>query len=245
VATQDPDAIWKPGFTGEIVYRPSATELTGPRRRRRLVVAAGVASAAMLAVLALPRLTAEPDATDASALERIPTQIRERWTAAFDQPIGAVTGTEDVIVALAGPELVMLDAGSGTQRWRVPAPNAVGELEVIDDVVVFLHAAGGRQSLSGFGLDDGHRLWSKTLRQGSEMTLAADKLVIPGFSAGGMVSSLEFLDPHMGSRLAAFEGEEVTMSSTAIRRRVNDVVEWYDRDTFDLLARVDLATLGL
>ena len=246
MVTQDPDAIWKPGYTGEVVYRLATTQVTPPPRRRRLVVVGvAVAAAAATAALVVTRLTSDRDAADSSALDRIPTKIRERWTATFDRPIGAVTGTEDVIVAHAGTELVTLDAGSGTERWRVPAPSDIGELGVIDGVVVFHDVSASAPSLAGFDLHDGHRMWSKTLRQGPEVTLAGDSLLIPGFSAGGMVNSVELLDPRTGSRLAAFEGEEITMSSTAIRRRVNDVVEWYDRDTLDLRARIDLVPLGL
>jgi outer membrane protein assembly factor BamB len=245
VASEDPDAIWKPGYAGEIVYRPIGPAQRPSRRRRLVGAGAGVAAAAAIAVLMVPRLTGDRDGTDALALDRIPTQIRERWTARFDRPVGAVTGTDKVIVARAGTDLVALDAGSGTEMWRVPAAGAGGELEVMDGVIVYHDVASHPQSLAGFDVDDGHRLWSKELRQGPPMTLAGDNVVIPGFSAGGMVTSVEFLDPRTGRRLAAFEGEGIAMSSTAIRRRVGDVVEWYDRDTFDLRARIDLAKLGL
>jgi hypothetical protein len=246
VASEDPDAIWKPGYTGEIVYHPTTSKADRPSRRRRLLLAAvGVVVLAAIAVLTVPRLSGDSTDTDASALDRIPTHIRERWTARFDQPVGAVTGTADVIVARAGTELVALDAGSGAELWRVPAPGNAGELEVMDGVVVAHDVASHPQTLAAFDLHDGHRVWSKELRQDPQMTLAGDKVVIPGFSAAGMVSSVEFLDPRTGDRLAAFEGQEIAMSSTAIRRRVGAVVEWYDRDTFKLRARIDLARLGL
>jgi hypothetical protein len=246
VASEDPDAIWKPGYTGEIVHRPTTTRADRPSRRRRLGVAAvGVVVVAAIAILAVPRLTGDSDDTEASALGRIPTHIRERWTARFDQPVGAVTGTADVIVAQAGTELVALDAGSGAELWRVPAPGDARELEVMDGVVVSHDVASHPQTLAGFDLHDGHRLWSKELGQDLQMTLAGDHVVIPGFSAAGMVSSVEFLDPRTAKRLAAFEGQEIAMSSTAIRRRVGHVVEWYDRDSFELRARIDLARLGL
>jgi hypothetical protein len=246
VASEDPDAIWKPGYTGEIVYPAAPSAANRPSRRRRFVVAAaGVVVLAAIAIVTVPRLTGDSDGTDASALDRIPTHIRERWTAHFDQPVGAVTGTADVIVARAGPELVALDAGSGAELWRAPASGDAGELEVMDGVLVSHDVASDPQSLAGFDLHDGHRLWFKELRQGPPMTLAGDEVVIPGFSAAGMVTSAEFLDPRTGKRLAAFEGQEIAMSSTAIRRRVGDEVEWYDRETFDLRARIDLARLGL
>jgi hypothetical protein len=246
VPRDDPDEIWKPGYTGEIVYPTAATASPRPSRRRWLTaVAVVVAAVAATAVVMVPRLSGDDDGTEASALDRIPTQIRARWTARFDGPVGAVTGTEDVIVARAGAELVALDAGSGAELWRVPVPGEAGELEVMDGVVVYHDVADTPQSLAGFDLHDGHRLWSMELRQGPQMTLAGDNVVIPGFSASGMVNFVEFLDPQTGGRLAAFEGQEIALSSTAIRRRVGDVVEWYDRDTFDLRARVDLARLGL
>jgi hypothetical protein len=202
-------------------------------------------AATALGVVAVSRLAGDDDAGGSPALDRIPTQVRERWKATLDRPVAAVTGAGDVVVAQAGTELVSFDAHTGAQRWRVPVPSAAGELEMLDGVVVFHDASNDVQSLTGFDPRDGRRLWSETLRPGPEVTLAGDVLVVPGFSAGGMVKSVEFLDPRTGSRLAAFEGEDISLSSTAIRRRENDVVEWYDRDTFDLRARIDLATVGL
>ena len=243
MATQDPDAIWKPGYTGEIVYPAAPPTQGSPPRRRPWLVGLGVAAAAAVVGVAVSRLGTDPDAGESP--DRIPTQLRERWTTTLDRPVVTVTGTADVVVALAGAEVVTLDAGSGAERWRVPAPAEVGELDVIDGVVVFHDVSPDSSALTAFDVGDGHRVWSKTLRRGPDVTLADDRLVVPGFGAGGMVSSLEFLDPRTGRRLAAFEGEEVSMSSTAIRRRVDDRVEWYDRDTFDLRAGVDLAPLGL
>jgi hypothetical protein len=244
VATPDPDAMWKPGYHGEIIYPVAG--VTPPRRRRSTAVGVGVVAAVAVAVTAVAfSLVRDRDSGDSSALDRIPTQIRERWTVTLDQPVGVVTGTDRVIVAHAGAELVTLDAASGTERWRVPAPSDVGAVQMIDGVVVFQDLSRGDESLTAFDVDDGDRLWSRALRRAPAVTLTGDSVVIPGFSAGGMVSSVELVDPRTGRRLAAFEGEEITMSSTAIRRRVDDVVEWYDRDTFDLRDRVDLASLGL
>jgi outer membrane protein assembly factor BamB len=242
VATQDPDAIWKPGYRGEVVYPVATAAGSAPRRRRRFAaVAIGVAMAAVTFGVLWSRFghgdSAEPAA-------RIPTSLRERWAVTLDRPVGAVTGTDHVIVAHAGGDLVLLDAGSGIERWRVPAPSAVGQLQVIDGVAVF-HDMFGDASLAGFDLETGDQLWSRPLRHGPDVTLTGDSLVVPGFSAGGMVSSVEVVDPQTGQRRAAFEGEEVAMSATTIRRRVADVVEWYDRDTFQRRARIDLAALGL
>jgi outer membrane protein assembly factor BamB len=246
VASDDPDAIWKPGYTGQVAYRPVAPDPASRARRRRVtvVVAVGVA-VATIAVLVVSHLTREGDAAGSSALDRIPTQIRERWTATLARPVTAATGNGEVIVAVAGGELVTLDAGSGTERWRAPAPDSIGEIEVSDGVVVAHDVSPSGQSLVAFDLRDGHRVWSTTLRRAPEVTLVGDSLVVPAFSAGGVVTSVELLEPRTRRRRAAFEGDEITMTSNAVRRRVNNIVEWYDRDTFDLRARLDLGRLGL
>jgi PQQ-like domain len=245
VATEDPDAIWKPGYTGPIAYRPATTEARSRPRRRRLIAGGIGVAVATIAVLVVLRLTGDRDAPGSSALDRIPTQIRERWTARLDGHVRAVTGSEDVVVVVAGGGLVALDARSGTERWRVPVPGDVGELELSDGVVVVHDVSRSAQSLDAFDLLDGHRVWSTTLRQAPEVALVGDSLVIPSVGTDGVVTSVEFLDPRTRRRRAAFDGDEITISSTAIRRRVNDVVEWYDRNTFELRARLDLAKLGL
>jgi hypothetical protein len=243
VARKDRDAIWKPGYAGEVVYHRATTPVTRPPRRRRLVI--GILAAVAMSVFVVTRLTADRDTATSAVLDRIPTHIRARWTATLEGPVAAVTGTDDVVVAWAGTELIAFDAGSGTERWRVSAPSDVGEIEVIHGVVVFHDLSGRAQSLAGFDLHDGRRLWSRMLRQGPQARLAADGLVITGLTAGGIVNSLQLVDPRTGNRLAAFEGDDITMSSTTIRRRVGDVVEWYDRTTFDLRDRIDLSTLAL
>jgi hypothetical protein len=237
--------MWKPGFAGEVVYRGVTTPVTRPPRRRRLVAGVGLLAVAAISLFLVPRFTAGRDAVTTAVVDRIPTHIRARWTATLDGPVAAVTGTDDIVVAWAGTELVAFDAGSGTERWRVSAPSGLGEIEVIHDVVVFHDLSGRAQLLAGFDLRDGRRVWSRMLRQGPQARLAADGVVIAGFTAGGIVNSLEFVDPRTGHRLAAFEGDDITMSSTTIRRRVGDVEEWYDRSTFDLRDKVDLRALAL
>jgi hypothetical protein len=198
-----------------------------------------------MSVFIVPHLTGDRDDVTSVALDRIPIHIRERWMATLEGPVTALTGTDEVVVAWAGTELVAFDAHSGIERWRVPAPSDDGEIEVIHGVVVFHDLTRRAQSLSGFDLHEGHRLWSRTLRHGPQASLDGDGLVITGVAAGGMVNSLQLIDPRTGNRLAAFGGDDITMSSTTIRLRVGDVVEWYDRTTFDLRYRIDLSTLGL
>jgi hypothetical protein len=245
VGRKDRDAIWKPGYAGEVVYHRATTSVTRSRRRRRLVIGFGLSAAVAMSVLIVPRLIAGRDAATSTELDRIPTHIRERWRATLDGPVAAVAGTDDVVVAWAGTELVAFDARSGSERWRVPAPSGVGEIEVIRGVVVFHDVSGRAQLLAGFDLHDGHRLWSRMLPQGPQARLAADGVVLTGFTGGGLVNSLQLVDPRTGIRLAALEGDEITLSSTTVRRRVGDVVEWYDRGTFDVRDRVDLSTLAL
>ncbi len=246
MATHDPDAIWKPGYAGELAYHPvTRPQMRPPRRRRAIGLGLGLVAAVTMSVFIVLRLTASGDTATSGPLDRIPAQIHERWTATLEGPVGAVTGTNDLVVVRAGRELVAFDAGSGIERWRAPAPSELGELEVLDAAVVYHDVSGRTESLAGFDVRDGRRLWSRTLRDGPRVRLGGGSLVVADFTAGGVVDSLAVLDPRTGRRLAAFEGDEITMSSTAIRRRIGDVVEWYDRKTFELRDRIDLSILAL
>jgi outer membrane protein assembly factor BamB len=162
--------------------------------------------------------------------------------------VAAVTGNEDTIIAAIGPqpELVALDADSGTERWRAAAPGAsLISLNVVDGVVVadYLDPRGD-QSLVGFDLDDGHQLWRARIADGRGSS-AGDGLVVRRFDPGRVRTSVDLLDAANGARVGSIEAEEISMSSTSIHRRTGDVVEWYDADSFEFRGRLDLAALDL
>jgi outer membrane protein assembly factor BamB len=244
MADRDPDAIWRPGYAGEVVWRPSRPRRPVPKL---LVIAAGLALAAAGA-LAMSRLA--PGGTPrSSGRGPIPTGADERWAVTLDaSSVAAVTGNEDAIVAAVGPqpELVAFDAGSGAERWRAPAPAAsLMSLKMVDSVVVADYLdPGGDQTLVGFDLDDGHQRWRTRVANGRG-SLAGDGLVVPRSARPGIRTSIELLDTTNGARIGSIEADEVSMSSMSVHRRTGDVVEWYDPGTFERRGQLDLALLDL
>jgi outer membrane protein assembly factor BamB len=243
VADRDPDAIWRPGYAGEVVWRPP------PRHRppSKLLVIAGVAVAAA-GVLTVIRITG--GGTPRSlARGPIPTGAAERWTVTLDaSSVAAVTGDEDTIVAAIDPQprLVAFDVDSGAQRWRASVPDeSLVSLRVVDGVVVADYLdRGGDQSLIGFDLDDGRELWRASVANGRG-SLAGHGLIVPRSGAGRAPASVELLDPATGTAIGSIEADGVSVSSTSVSRRTGDVVEWYDPDTFERRGRLDLGDLDL
>jgi outer membrane protein assembly factor BamB len=243
VVDRDPDAIWKPGYAGEVVWQPQ-------RRPRRTwtPIAAVVVAAVVAGGLAAWSIKRDGEGGE-SAGERIPTHADERWTVTLDaSSVATVTGTGDTIVAAVGPEprLVALDADSGAERWRVPAlDKSLISLNVVDDVVVADYLdTGGDQSLAGFDLGDGRRLWTATVAQGGG-SIVTDELIVPRLVRAQVTAVVDLLDVTSGNHLASIAADEISMSSTSIIRRQANVVEWYDPDTFDRRGRFDLAATDL
>ena len=244
MADRDPDAIWKPGYAGEVVWRPP------PRHRsssKLLVLAAGVAVAAAAA----PAVTRISGGGVPRSLARgpIPTGAAERWTVTLDaSSVAAVTGDDDTIVAAIDrhPQLVALDLDSGAERWRAAVPDeSLVSLHVVDGVVVADYLdRGGDQSLIGFDLDDGRELWRASVADGRG-SVGGHGLIISRSAAGHAPASVELFDAATGTPIGSIEADDVSVSSTSVIRRTGDVVEWYDPDTFERRGRLDLGDLDL
>jgi hypothetical protein len=212
-----------------------------------MLIVIPVAVAVVICGLAAWAIVRERD--DESAGDRIPAHADERWSVVLDaSSVAAVTSTDRTIVAATGPQpqLVALDAASGAVRWRVPAPDAsLMSLDVVDDVVVADYFdTGGDQSLAGFDVGDGRRLWTATVARGSG-SIVTDALIVPRLDREQVTAEVELLDATSGARVASITADEIWMSSTSIIRRQGDLVEWYDPGTFERRGRVDLAALDL
>ncbi len=193
--------------------------------------------------------TRRDGAGDEPATDRIPAHAVERWSVTLDaSSVAAVTGTGDSIVAAVGPEpqLVALDAGTGTERWRVPAPDqSLISLDVVDHIVVADYLdAGGDQSLAGFDLGDGRRLWTARVARGRG-SIVSDAMIVPRLEREQVTAVVDLLDVTNGIQVGALAADEIWMTSTSIILRQGDHVEWYDPGTFERWGRIELATLGL
>ena len=211
-----------------------------------MLVGVGVAAALVTGGLVLALLVGDGGAGDSSSAERAPTELSERWAATLEGPVSALKGTEDMIVALTGtePMLVGFDVESGAQRWRAPAPRGyLASMDVIDQVVVlrYLHSDGG--SVAAFDVTSGRALWSKALMRGREPFVAGEP-VMRGFDRN-VVAHVDLFDPMTGASRGSIDGDEVSFSSTSIHAQADGVIELFDRRTFEIQGRVDLAELGV
>jgi outer membrane protein assembly factor BamB len=251
VPTDDPDAMWKPGFTGEVVYPgPRSADRPSRSNRRRLAIV-GIGVVGLLAGgVAISRLAHDVAPAGSSERDRIPVHARERWTATLDAAsVDAVTATPDTVVAATGPEptLVALAADSGRERWRAPVPwPDVVALEVVDGVVVAVSLdEAGEQSIAGLDLRDGRVLWAETLAAGGQAQLAEGQIVVVRFGTSGRVIAVELVDPATGERRRSVAGDEVSLSSRSVQRRDGDVIEWYERGSFEPRGRMRLPDQAL
>lgn len=181
----DPDALWKPGYTGG--YRtpdPSGAPTPAGRAFGRTFGGVGaLVVSAVLALLVVAALVAVGTSRDRSD----PTPPAP-WSATFDTvTVGAVaTSPETVAVLLGRPgEVVVLDRRDGSERWRRSAPgdSATG-LDVVmadegdDGVVVVRHVdADGLGSALALDLDTGTTRWRWALAVGERVDVVGDDLV--------------------------------------------------------------------
>lgn len=170
MGTADPDAIWKPGFTGENVYpsREPAVATGGGRRGRLLGLGALlVAAAGGLGAVAIAR---GDRPTDPAAMF-LPESPSLRWT--VELPGGGVNrvgGSARGLVVAADErdrQVIAVDATSGEERWRAALPDGgwVGQLVVVDDLVVAV-VADGDPVIVGYEADDGDRRWERPAQHG-------------------------------------------------------------------------------
>jgi outer membrane protein assembly factor BamB len=245
VATDDPDAMWKPGYTGNVVYHAAARSNPPPPARRRLALVGISVVAIVVGGLASSRLTDDVTPATSSERDRIPVDAREQWTAGLDATaVTAVTGTSDTVLATTGPEpmLVALAVESGRERWRARVPRSeVVALEVVEGVVIAVSLdVDGEQSMAAFDARDGRVLWTETLAAGGQALLAEGQILVIRFGASGRVVAVELLDPATGERRARVAGDEVSLSPAAVQRRDGPVIEWYERRSFEPRGRVRL-----
>lgn len=193
----DPDALWKPGYTGG--YRTperGTTDGGRPTRSGRPGMVTVVATIALVAIVAfglstglLRSPTPEPEA---------PTL--EQWSVTFDTTrIGAVTATDEVVLAVAGRpgQVVALDRRDGGERWRRPASgDSTTGLDAVAGAALTRHVDGdGRGSVVAHDADTGEPLWSDALAVGERIDVFRD--VVLRVTPDGSTR----IDPRTGQRM--------------------------------------------
>jgi len=121
--SSDPDALWKPGFAGEVVY-PTRDPVPAPRlsrspRHHRVLVGATIVVAALVAVtaIAITRLGGDPAQ---AAAPRLPLHVTERWSVTMPGQVWDITASDDVVLAAAhgsDARITALRADTGAELW--------------------------------------------------------------------------------------------------------------------------------
>ncbi|TVR23694.1 MAG: hypothetical protein EA389_12170 [Ilumatobacter sp.] len=183
----DPDALWKPGYTGGFRAPDLAGHAPehGHRRRRwwrssRVVVAAAIGALAAVAIV-----LSTPFSDDPEALPPMP------WTTTLDTvTVGAIDDRADRLAVLVDRPgvVVVLDLADGAERWRRSAPgdSATG-LDIVsagsDDagtaegVVVVRHVdADGAGAALALDVETGAIRWRWALAVGERVEVVGDEL---------------------------------------------------------------------
>ena len=88
----------------------------------------------------------------------------EVWTAnAGAKPAQRTTPavTADAVVVPCSGEVVCLDRGDGTERWRVPVAAGDATTPSVDDEVAYVGETGSQARILALDLDDGTERWSR------------------------------------------------------------------------------------
>lgn len=168
----DPDAIWKPGYSGGDRNRPSASGRPERDTQRPSSGTIGVLVAVAVAVLVVAGL-----AWDARRRDERPPHSAVPWSATFDTDVAsALTSDPDVVVALVDRPntLIGLDHRTGSERWRVLTAGAAATgLDVVDGVAIVRHVeadASGRAV--AVDTSTGDILWSVALASGEYVAVS-------------------------------------------------------------------------
>jgi outer membrane protein assembly factor BamB len=180
----DPDALWKPGYTGGF-RAPEAADHTPANRARpgrlgRVVVVASLVALASVAIVAAPSFRDGPGPVP-------PTP----WTITFDTvTVGAVDSRSGRLAALVERPgvVVLLDLVDGAELWRRSAPgdSATG-LDIVavdpaagdgrDAVVVVRHVdADGTGSALALDVETGRTRWRWSLAVGERVDVVSGEL---------------------------------------------------------------------
>jgi hypothetical protein len=283
----DPDAIWKPGFTGEVVYErrtvperwrappglpaaeaaapradpaddlevhdPAADPSAPPSHRagatpwRAVGVTAAVVVAAALAVAVTRSGGRRED--DSSAIDRIPTTAAAQWSTSIGGDVTAVTGTDDVVVAVAdATTLTAVDRRTGSVRWsRTLAPLQVQDVTVVDGVVVAATTHAGVRfgdRLIGVDAGSGDERWRLPLADNVGAWMDGHEVIVPHVRRHHPVlRGLDLIDPHTGATVRSITGDDIGFTGDDVQVRDGDTFRVYDLATFEPTAVVVLPAL--
>jgi len=185
--SSDPDALWKPGFAGEVVY-PTRDPVPAPRlsrslRHHRVLVGATIVVAALVAVtaIAITRLGGDPAQ---AAAPRLPLHGTERWSVTMPGQVWHITASDDVVLAAAhgsDARITALRADTGAELWSRSGDRArLAAVGIMGDTALFLTSPSrGDDDLVGVDLHSGVERWRQPMpTKGSMVQVAGHHVLV-------------------------------------------------------------------
>ncbi|MBA3289720.1 MAG: PQQ-binding-like beta-propeller repeat protein [Acidimicrobiia bacterium] len=261
----DPHAMWRPGFTGTVVYGrpdelphasaapPAAPGHRGDRRRIRMAIGLAVLAALGLGgVVGYRSLAGDDGAADADPLRpRLPVDVRERWSVAIGgRAVSLVAGSSDDVVLAVDDRpnaIVALDGATGDVRWRAEVGGArLAALDVVGGVVVAVAVNGdATTTASAYRRDDGVRVWTRAVDAPTQVVIDGGQVLVSHPADDSSRRTLDVLDAATGDVRASITGDAVAWNRSVVQRRDGDRIELVDRASLRPVADIDLSTLGL
>jgi outer membrane protein assembly factor BamB len=253
----DPDAMWKPGYTGVVAYPARPTlRAAPPQARRRRPSPWWAASAAALVVAGGALAVIERSGGDvsapagSSAVARIPDHAVKRWAATVDGRVSSVIGTEDVVLATTSdpfPTITALAADTGAVLWTSPAQVVTdGPFGAVAGNAVFRANPPGRlPELVAFDVHTGEVVWRHPFPKidaGWDVD-ARRVLVIRYDSRRNRTTGVDLLDPATGATRASIDGADILLGERTAQVRDGDTFEVYDLDTLTSIGRITVPSL--
>ena len=251
----DPDALWKPGFAGEVVYPtrgPPAPRASRPRRDHHLVVGAAVVVTLLAGVVAAFAVTRGEPGPPAAAAPQVPTHVVTRWTATVPGQVWSVTASDDVVLAAAHgsrTSITALRADNGAELWSRSGDRAtLAAVGIMGDTAFYLTSpTRGDDDLVGVDLHTGAERWRRPVPTKSSLVQVAGHHVLVtrvALDRPWRTVGVDLLDADDGAIRASVDGSRVTIRGHDIEVRDGATFDLYDIETLARTTHVSIAELG-
>jgi hypothetical protein len=251
----DPDALWKPGFAGEVVYPARAApapRASRPRRENHLVLGAAVVVAVLAGIVAALAVTRGEPGAPAAAAPRVPTHVMTRWTATVPGQVWSVTMSDDVVLAAAHGSragITALRADNGAVLWSRDGDRAtLAAVGIMGETAFYLTSpTRGDDDLVGVDLHTGAERWRRPMPTKSSLVQVAGHHVLVtrvALDRPWRTVGVDLLDADDGTIRASVDGARITIRAHDIEVRDGATFDLYDIETLARTAHVTIAELG-
>ena len=236
----DPDAMWRPGYTGPVVYRraPSAGRVPArPCRRRWRPCSSCSPCWPSPAGPSSPCVHHRRDGPSALTLApRVPAELRAAVVGDVDGRVGSLvagrtTAPSSWASTAGGRASSRSTPPRAAERGATDLPKGrVESIDVLGDVVVAVSVGrDGSGMVVGVRTDEGTTSWTRSVAPGDRATVDAGQVLVSHASTGASGARLDLLDPSTGRGRRVDHGRRGVVVAGRVQRRVGDRIELVDR----------------